>query len=185
MTRIVVVGLLMIACLFVFLHTVQGKPAGRDEKIRSAMSAAPASIARGATILDFPAKEGQQPPVLRKGSTAWTCFPNDPSTPGNDPICLDRTWLKWFGAYLTKTKPDPAGVGVAYMLRGGSDVSNHDPFARPASSKEFIPSPPHIMVIGPGKLDRTIYGTDHHSGRPWIMWAGTPYEHLMVPTGGR
>jgi len=55
-------------------------------KIQNAMSAAPPAISRHATILDWPAKEGDQPMVLRKGTNEWTCFPDDPGTPGNDPI---------------------------------------------------------------------------------------------------
>jgi hypothetical protein len=26
-----------------------------------------------------------------------------------------------------------------------------------------------------------VYSTDPTTGKPWIMWPGTPYEHLMVP----
>jgi hypothetical protein len=39
----------------------------------------------------------------------------------------------------------------------------------------------HYVLIVPGKLDRSVFSTDHHPGDRWIMWAGTPYEHLMVP----
>ena len=40
---------------------------------------------------------------------------------------------------------------------------------------------PHIMVLVPGNLDPKAHSPDPHSGGPWIMWGGTPYEHLMVP----
>lgn len=40
---------------------------------------------------------------------------------------------------------------------------------------------PHVMIFPAGKLDPKVYGTDPGSGGPWIMWAGTPYEHIMVP----
>jgi DNA-binding SARP family transcriptional activator len=26
-----------------------------------------------------------------------------------------------------------------------------------------------------------LWDTDHHSGEPWVMYAGTPYEHVMIP----
>ena len=29
--------------------------------------------------------------------------------------------------------------------------------------------------------DPSVYSSDANSGTPWIMWAGTPYEHLMIP----
>jgi hypothetical protein len=31
------------------------------------------------------------------------------------------------------------------------------------------------------QLDPSVYSTDPNSGAPWIMWGGTPYEHLMIP----
>jgi len=37
------------------------------------------------------------------------------------------------------------------------------------------------VLIFPGKLEATLFSDDHHSGEPWVMYAGTPYEHLMVP----
>lgn len=182
MRRIGIISVLLIVGVLVFMQTVVGQGMKVDQKIRSAMSAAPASIAKGATIMDYPAKEGQQPPVLRKGTNAWTCFPDDPSTPGNDPMCLDKSWMVWLQGYLTKTPPKVTTPGIAYMLQGGSDASNTDPFAPPPKSpKQWVSSPAHVMLVVPGKLDPAVFTAEHHSGGPWIMWAGTPYEHLMVP----
>ncbi len=42
-------------------------------------------------------------------------------------------------------------------------------------------SPPHIMLLLPEDLDQSVFSTDYHSGEPWIMYAGTPYEHIMMP----
>jgi hypothetical protein len=48
-------------------------------------------------------------------------------------------------------------------------------------AKHWITSPAHVMVIVPHKLDPARYSTDHHSDGPYVMWAGTPYEHIMMP----
>jgi hypothetical protein len=37
------------------------------------------------------------------------------------------------------------------------------------------------VIIATGKLDAAAYGSDHHGGGPWVMWPGTPYEHLHLP----
>jgi hypothetical protein len=37
------------------------------------------------------------------------------------------------------------------------------------------------MVLIPGKWDPAVFTKDHHSGGPYVMFGGTPYEHLMVP----
>ena len=160
------------------------KPPTRSKewKIQNAMSAAPAAIAKNATILDWPAKESDQPPVLRRGTNGWICFPDDPTTPGNDPMCLDKTWLEWAQAWIAKKDFKATVPGIGYMLQGGSTASNTDPFATKASAGGEVDegSAAHDGDR-PGKLDPQAHSSDPHSGGPWIMWGGTPYEHLMVP----
>jgi len=162
----------------------EAKPAGKskDAKIQSAMSAAPRGISKDATILDYPEKEGGEPVVLRKGTNEWTCFPDDSTTPSADPMCLDKNSMQWAQAWMSKKEPKLGGPGIGYMLQGGGSASNTDPFAKkPAAGEKWMKEPPHVMVFPTAKLDPKVYGTDAHTGRPWIMWAGTPYEHLMVP----
>ncbi len=71
----------------------------KDQKIANAMTAAPASVSAKATILDWPAKEGEPPAVLRAGSNGWNCLPDMPESQGNDPMCVDQSWMKWIDAY--------------------------------------------------------------------------------------
>ena len=164
------------------MHASQATLKSKKAKIQNAMSAAPRAIAKDATILDYPAKEGNQPPVLRKGTNGWSCFPDDPNSPGNDPMCLDTMGMVWFQALMTKTELKLTAPGLSYMLQGGSDASNTDPFAtQPAAGAHWVTSPPHLMIIPTGKLDTSVFSSDPRSGGPWIMWGGTPYEHLMVP----
>jgi hypothetical protein len=37
------------------------------------------------------------------------------------------------------------------------------------------------MVIAPNTEALAGITTDPESGGPWVMWAGTPYAHIMVP----
>ena len=153
-----------------------------DEKITNAMSAAPVAIAKDATILDWPAKDGDPFPSLRTGTNNWTCLPDYPVSPGNDPLCVDKTAMQWFQAYLEHKTPKLAQAGLAYMLQGGSDPSNTDPYAtEPKPGESWMSAPPHVMIFSSQKLDTKVYGTDPDAGKPWIMWADTPYEHIMMP----
>jgi hypothetical protein len=153
-----------------------------DAKIQSAMSAAPMAIAKDARIVDYPEKAGQPLVKLREETNGWTCFPDWQATPGKDPMCFDKMWMQWFDAISTATDPNIKHPGIAYMLQGGSDASNSDPFAmKPKQGEHWVSAPPHIMLIVPDKLDKTFFSTDHHSGEPWVMYAGTPYEHVMIP----
>jgi hypothetical protein len=161
--------------------------AGQDDadakaKIENAMSAAPATIAEDATILDNELDAAGKFVVLRQGSNGWFCSPDTLGTPGNDPWCYDQAWLDWSYAFVAGEAPKPTVLGLAYMLQGGSDASNTDPFAtEPAEGEEWMATPPHVMILQPGKIDQTVFTPDHRAGGPWIMWAGTPYEHLMMP----
>ena len=66
------------------------------ELIVSAMSAAPAAVSKDATIV-MVGEDGKLR-TLRQGEGAFTCVPDDPSTPGTDPMCLDRHAMEWFKA---------------------------------------------------------------------------------------
>lgn len=158
-------------------------PTDPPAKIASAMAAAPAAISDKATVLDFPSAPGRAPVVLRQGRNGWTCFPDNPATPGRDPMCHDREWMKWMQAFLAREKPVITGVGISYMLQGGSDASNTDPFAqKPPDGGGWMEVGPHIMVVSPTPWDRNMFPAEMgQGGAPWIMFPGTPYEHLMVP----
>lgn len=153
-----------------------------DTKIEQAMSAAPPSVGQDATIYDLNVDDAGAFIVLREGSNGWSCFPDAPGTPSVDPMCLDQTWMDWLTAFVGGKEPATKVPGLAYMLQGGSDASNTDPFAtEPAEGDEWVSSPPHVMLLMPGKLDQGVFSTDHAAGGPFIMWAGTPYEHIMMP----
>jgi hypothetical protein len=178
MVLLLVIGIAAIAVGLIHTVPVAGQDDADDAAtIESAMGAAPASIAENATIMDV---DGTT--VLREGSNGWTCFPDANATPASDPMCLDETWMGWLAALVAGEEPDTQVVGLAYMLAGGSDASNIDPFATgPEAGNEWITTPAHVMVIMPGDIDQSVFTTDPHAGEPWIMWAGTPYEHVMMP----
>jgi hypothetical protein len=156
-----------------------------EGKIASAESAAPADIAKNATIMDWPAEEGGEPLQLRAGTNGWTCFPSTPATAGaagEDPMCLDAEWLKLAQAWMGHTTPTVTAVGLGYMLRGDKGVSNIDPYATaPTSDNQWVESGPHIMVATPDAAQLEALPTDPANGGPWVMWKGTPYAHVMVP----
>lgn len=149
--------------------------------IANAMSAAPADVAKNATIAVPDAKGGMR--TLRQGSNGFTCMPDDPSTPGNDPMCADQASMAWADAMM-KHKAPPAGhVGLMYMLMGGTDPSNTDPFATKPANGHWIKTGPHLMIVGADAAFYAAYpkGPDPDTKNPYVMWAGTPYQHLMVP----
>jgi hypothetical protein len=129
--------------------------ADTQAKIEEAMSAGPSSLSANATILDWEMDDAGNLVVLREGSNGWFCVPDDPNTPGLDPMCFDQTWMDWVQAYVAGEEPNMQVVGLAYMLHGGSDASNTDPFATgPEEGNEWTTSPAHVMLIVPGNSTR-------------------------------
>jgi hypothetical protein len=165
-------------------ETTNTAAATSSDPTASAESAAPASIAHNASIVTMGA--GGQATTVRKGSNGWTCIPDAPDTPGPDPMCFDANAGKWVDAWVHH-KPPPAGVvGVMYMLEGGTDASNTDPYAtKPTAENNWVKTGPHIMVVGSKEiLAGQPAGAKPDTSGPYVMWAGTPYAHLMVPVSG-
>jgi hypothetical protein len=153
-----------------------------EDKIQNAMSAGPSSVAKDAAIMDWPSEEKGKLRELRKGTNGWTCVPDSPDTPTNDPMCLDKQWMEWLQAFMAGSKPNITALGIGYMFQGGSAADNDNPsVTKPPAGKDWQIDPPHLMVVIPGKWDPAVFSKDHHSGGPWVMFGGTPYEHLMVP----
>jgi hypothetical protein len=157
-------------------------PATDAQLIASAMSAAPASIAKAATIMVVEANGTMR--SLRKGTNAFACMPDNPATPGPDPMCMDKNAMEWVHALIAHQPPTAGKVGFMYMLAGGTDASNTDPYAAgPAANNHWIKTGPHVMIVG---ADASFYdgypkGADPDTSVPYVMWAGTPYQHLMAP----
>jgi hypothetical protein len=67
---------------------------------------------------------------------------------------------------------------------GGVDASNNDPYApQPAAGTRWIRTGPHLMIIAadPSFFDGYPKSADLDTKVPYVTWAGTPYQHLMVP----
>ena len=158
-----------------------GQTQEAEELIKSAGSAGPPALANGATILAMGA-DGQME-TLREGTNGYWCMPDDPSTPSADPMCGDANAMGWAMAWIGKTEPPKDKVGLIYMLAGGSDASNTDPHATAETNENnWVTTGPHIMIMNATHLmDGYPTSEDPDTTMPYVMWADTPYAHLMVP----
>lgn len=148
--------------------------------IANATSAAPEAVGRNATVIAFDAK-GQMR-TLRQGSNEFTCFPDDLSAPGNVPMCLDPAGLAWAQAWMTRRAPAPnLSIGVAYMLQGSWTQSNADPHSAAVAGTTGVTTGPALMILNTRGMLKGYPREPVNPGQPFVMWPGTPYEHLMVP----
>jgi hypothetical protein len=80
----------------------------------------------------------------------------------------------------------PQKLGFVYMLLGDEGASNTDPFASgETADNNWIVSGPHVMIVGAearSLLDGYPRDAVANPDQPYVMWAGTPYEHLMLGT---
>jgi hypothetical protein len=146
--------------------------------IAKATSAAPPDIGRNAAVMGKGA-DGKMK-ELRAGTNGWMCMLDL----AGDSMCLDKEWQAWGDAWMNKKEPPkPTTVGVAYMLKGDKGASNTDPYAtKPTADNQWVVSGPHIMILPTDVSQLGAYPTDWTKGGPWVMWKGTPYAHIMVPT---
>ena len=170
MKRIMLSSSLMLGLLVSGLALADDKMA----TIANAESAAPASVTANATIK---AADGT---VLRKGSNGYTCYPQQAII---GPMCNEAVWDGLIGAMLNKQKFSPDTFSVSYMLAGeGSAIgnSNSDPYAtEPENSDDWIKEGPHLMIVVPDRA--MLEGMSRDTSDPvYVMWADTPYAHVMV-----
>jgi hypothetical protein len=156
------------------------KPPSDVSLVTSALSAAPAAVGRNAAVVAMSPGGGMR--TIRQGSNGFSCMPDNPATPGPDPMCMDPGAMEWVMAWIERRTP-PRKTGFMYMLAGGTDASNTDPYAeKPASGNHWVKTGPHVMIVGaPEMLAHYPDRPDPDTTQPYVMWAGTPYAHLMIP----
>lgn len=147
-----------------------------EAKISRALSAAPASIAKAARVVDR--DQNGIETVLREGSNGFTCFVGHPGVIGDPPFCANAPALQWEKDMADhKPKPSNTEPGIEYMLAGATDWSATDPHA---TSGTPIKEAPHWMILWPFDSATTGLPTTLKQTGTWIMYSNTPWAHLMI-----
>jgi hypothetical protein len=175
--------LLTVAALLAASSMVAIQVAAQDdaEMIKSAEAAAPTALSSGAAIYVMDDKGAMR--TLREGTNDYWCMPDGTVSPGIDPMCGDANAMEWLMAYAAKKEPPAGKVGFIYMLAGGSDSSNTDPYAmEPAPGDEWVSTPSHVMIVNaPEMMQGYPQDAKPDTSKPYVMYANTPYAHLMLP----
>jgi hypothetical protein len=182
MLRPMFFGLSIAIVIAVAPVAIQAQPTGAmsdSDYIAKVMTAAPASVVKGATIVQMQA--GGTMRTLQTGSNGFTCM-----VAGANAMCLDNNAMQWARAWMTHTTP-PDTVGFVYMLAGDNGASNTDPYATaPTDGNHWVKTGPHVMIVGPSAKTMGYPTTaDADPTNPYVMWSGTPYAHLMIPVSGQ
>jgi hypothetical protein len=150
-----------------------------SDYVAKIMTAAPASVVKGATIVQMQ-KDGSTR-TIQTGSNGFTCM-----VAGGNPMCADNNAMQWARAWMTHATP-PDSVGFVYMLAGDNGASNTDPYALAAAAgNHWVTTGPHVMIVGPAaKTMGYPITADPDPTKPYVMWADTPYAHLMIPVSSQ
>ena len=151
-------------------------PASESAYLAKVKTAAPEQIVNKATIV---MTQGGKPKELQAGTNGFTCYIDGAGTPA----CADANGMEWVKAVIAKTTP-PDKIGFIYMLAGDTGTTNHDPHQKD-TRMHWVQTGPHVMIVGPRVREmvgypRTLDVAD--ATQPYVMYPGTPYEHLMLPT---
>lgn len=147
--------------------------------IRLAETGGPLGIAKSATIMRL--QPDGKATELRKGTNGFTCSILLDVTAM--PFCADKNaWQFMVDVVAKQPKPTNNEPGIAYMAAGGAhlETAKGEIVMEHAAGTRIVREPPHWMLLWP--IDPAISGlpTRPNASGVYIMFAGTPYAHLMV-----
>ncbi|MGC1497739.1 MAG: hypothetical protein WA790_18185 [Sulfitobacter sp.] len=147
------------------------------DKIARAITAAPSDITNDATIMDV---DGT---ILRAGTNGWVCLPGVGLIPGDQhPMCNDPVWMKWMAAMASGSEFTTDVIGVSYMMAGDPMLNNDNPMATdPNDGGVWREEGPHIMILFPDMKVVADLPRNPFAGGPYVIWGGTPMEHVILP----
>jgi hypothetical protein len=151
-------------------------PTSEAAYVAKVKTAAPEEIVAKATIVMT--QDGKERSV-QTGTNGFTCFIGGDGTP----LCGDEAGIAWFKAIGSKSDP-PNKIGFIYMLAGDTGTTNHDPYQK-ETHQHWVQTGPHVMIVGPMVREMSGYPRSADVAdptQPYVMYPGTKYEHLMLPT---
>ncbi len=148
--------------------------------IKLAESGAPAAISAKAAIARIDPNR-KTVTELRAGANGFTCSVIPHGT--DAPYCGDKHAWAWFAAAFTgQPKPPNTEPGVSYMMQGGVhyETPAGDIVMEKGANTKDVKEPPHWMLTWPIDAAASGLPTKPNPSGVYVMFAGTPYAHLMV-----
>jgi hypothetical protein len=155
------------------------KTMSEKDQTALALSAAPARIAKDAGVMVYGA-DGTLTEV-KKSNNGFVCIPTVMNLPQPDPMCMDAASHQWL-TDISNNAPKPSNTvpGIAYMARGGSHFEKDGKVVMAGEGAHIVKEPPHWMVMWPFDPAASQLPTVPNASGVYIMFAGSPYAHLMI-----
>jgi hypothetical protein len=158
----------------VFALPTKDVPTSEPAYLAKVKTAAPEEIVAKASIVMMQDGKSRS---LQTGTNGFTCMIAADGTP----FCADENAMAWRKAAESKSDP-PNKVGFIYMLAGDTGANNEA--AGLKSHEHWVQTGPHVMIVGPPVREMGGYPRNvdvHDPTQPYVMYPGTPYQHLMLP----
>ena len=186
-------------CAVFFFSAIAAAPARAqapavEQQIAGAVLAAPDSLRAGATVLGF---QGGEVVEIRRGTNELICLADDPATDRFQVACYQKSLEPFMarGRELHKLKLTTRRVDSARLadIKAGRWKMPEQPTAlynlvAPSDSLDGATGLPRgkgtrwYVVYIPYATEASSGFTTaaDGSGRPWLMYPGEPWAHLMV-----
>ncbi len=154
-----------------------------EQQIKEALEPLPPQLRDGTTVV---LGQGAERQVLRKGSNDLICRADSPA-PGFMAHChhkdLDGLFSRMNQLYAQGKSSDEVRDQVSAEIQSGELAQP------PAGATEYIllgrnlegALPIMTVSLPNATAQSTGLPTERDSYRPWLMWAGTPLAHVMLP----
>jgi hypothetical protein len=179
---------LPVGCLLLGATSLSAQAPSTTTLIEGALLAAPDSLRAGAAVL---AANGE---VLRRGTNSLICLADDPATDRFQVACYHRDLEPFMarGRALKGMKREQVDSIRREEIRAGKWSMPRAPtalynFAAPKDSLDAATGLPRggarwyvVYIPGATEASTGLSLQPDGSGRPWLMYPGEPWAHVMV-----
>jgi len=153
------------------------------QQIAAAVSVLPESLRDGAMVVLEP--EPGKRTVLRQGTNSMICQADTP-TPGFAVMCfhkaIDAVTSRVFELLVAGKPDEEIGATLSAEVKDGKLKVEAGRVVYAAWGPSRLDALPIMSVYLPNATaESTGLPTELNYYRPWLMWAGTPVAHIMLP----
>jgi hypothetical protein len=160
---------------------------GAEQQIHESLHALPESLRDGATVVGY--NQSGERVTLKKGSNEMTCWADDPRpNPVTDApyyvVCFPASLGPLFSRIheLKEGKVADRGKILNAEIKSGKIPMPDLAVRYTLRGEAYVEALPLTVIHVPNrKPEGTGFSTEIDHYRPWLMWAGTPMAHIMVP----
>lgn len=154
-----------------------------EQLVEEALLALPEPLRDGAAVVKF--EDGEQI-ILREGRNGMFCRADDPDTPGIAIWCYPQSHApyarRWYQLAAEGNEPSKVDEIITEEIESGKlewpDAAVNYNLRGPSLDNALL----NTVVFIPFATGESLGISEERSfDRPWLMYAGTAFAHIMIP----